>query len=37
MDMQQRMQDQTRGMFSAFPFPTFTPTPQSGPDDEKKR
>ena len=37
MDMQQRMQDQTRGMFSAFPFPTFTPTPPGGPDDEKKR
>src|SRR5881394_1772224 len=37
MDMQQRMQDQTRGMFSAFPFPTFTATPQGGTDDEKKR
>jgi polyhydroxyalkanoate synthesis repressor PhaR len=37
MDMQQRMQDQTRGMFSAFPFPTFTATPQGGSDDEKKR
>jgi polyhydroxyalkanoate synthesis repressor PhaR len=37
MDMQQRMQDQTRGMFSAFPFPTFTPTPQGGTEDEKKR
>ena len=35
MDMQQRMQDQTRGMFSAFPFPPFTPP--SGADDEKKR
>ena len=35
MDMQQRMQDQTRGMFSAFPFPPFTPPP--GADDEKKR
>ena len=23
MDMQQRMQDQTRGMFTAFPFPNF--------------
>ena len=35
MDMQQRMQDQTRGIFSAFPFPTFTaPTP---PEDDKKR
>jgi len=37
MDMQQRMQDQTRGMFSAFPFPQFGATPQSGGDDEKKR
>src|SRR5438874_3430538 len=37
MDMQQRMQDQTRGMFSAFPFPAFTATPQGGTDDEKKR
>ena len=24
MDMQQRMQDQTRGLFSAFPFPNFS-------------
>jgi polyhydroxyalkanoate synthesis regulator protein len=23
MDMQQRMQDQTRGIFAAFPFPCF--------------
>ena len=37
MDMQQRMQDQTRGMFSAFPFPQFGATPQGGGDDEKKR
>ena len=36
IDMQQRMQDQTRGMFSAFPFPTFGATPQK-PDDESKR
>ncbi len=36
MDMQQRMQDQTRGMFSAFPFPGFTP-PQTGGEEEKKR
>ncbi|MEO5785635.1 MAG: PHB accumulation regulatory domain-containing protein, partial [Casimicrobiaceae bacterium] len=35
MDMQQRMQDQTRGMFATFPFPNFTaPT---GTEDEKKR
>jgi polyhydroxyalkanoate synthesis repressor PhaR len=37
MDMQQRMQDQTRGMFSAFPFPTFAAPPQAAPDDDKKR
>jgi len=34
MDMQQRMQDQTRGMFSAFPFPNFS---APGPDEDKKR
>ncbi|MCC6868415.1 MAG: polyhydroxyalkanoate synthesis repressor PhaR [Burkholderiales bacterium] len=33
MDMQQRMQDQTRGMFTSFPFPNFA-TPS---DDERKR
>ena len=32
MDMQQRMQDQTRGMFAAFPFPGFPP----GEDDKKR-
>lgn len=37
MDMQQRMQDQTRGIFSAFPFPTFVAPPQSPPEDDKKR
>ena len=37
IDMQQRMQDQTRGMFSSFPFPTFAPPPQAPADDEKKR
>jgi len=37
MDMQQRMQEQTRGIFSSFPFPNFGATQQSGPDDEKKR
>jgi len=36
MDMQQRMQDQTRGMFSAFTFPGAVP-PQTGGEDEKKR
>ena len=35
MDMQQRMQDQTRGLFTAFPFPNFW-TPQT-PEDDKKR
>jgi len=37
IDMQQRMQDQTRGMFSAFTFPTFGTPPQGTPDDESKR
>jgi len=37
MDMQQRMQDQTRGMFTAFPFPTFGATPPAGAEDDKKR
>ena len=36
MDMQQRMQDQTRGMFAAFPFPTFGPPPAPGDDDKKR-
>jgi len=35
MDMQQRMQDQTRGLFTAFPFPNFG-TPHA-PEDDKKR
>jgi polyhydroxyalkanoate synthesis regulator protein len=35
MDMQQRMQDQTRGMFAAFPFPNFAGPPPG--DDDKKR
>ena len=37
MDMQQRMQDQTRGMFAAFPFPNFGAAQQSAEEDEKKR
>ena len=37
MDMQQRMQDQTRGIFSTFPFPAFGAGQQSAPDDEGKR
>ena len=37
MDMQQRMQDQTRGMFTAFPFPNFGAPPQNGADDDSKR
>src|SRR5438067_788582 len=36
LDMQQQMQDQTRGLFTAFPFPNFG-APQSGPDEDKKR
>jgi len=37
MDMQQRMQDQTRGMFTAFPFPNFGAGQQTGVEEEKKR
>jgi len=37
MDMQQRMQDQTRGLFTSFPFPNFAAGLQPSPDDEKKR
>jgi polyhydroxyalkanoate synthesis repressor PhaR len=36
MDMQQRMQDQTRGLFTAFPFPNFA-SQQADPDEDKKR
>ena len=35
MDMQQRMQDQTRGLFSNFPFPNFGGP--GSPDEDKKR
>jgi polyhydroxyalkanoate synthesis repressor PhaR len=35
MDMQQRMQDQTRGLFTAFPFPNFG-APAPGDDDNKR-
>src|SRR6476619_2205889 len=37
MDMQQRMQDETRGMFSAFPFPPFGAQPAAPAEDDKKR
>src|SRR5438105_8460275 len=37
MDMQQRMQDQTRGLFTSFPFPNFAAGAQPSPDEEKKR
>jgi polyhydroxyalkanoate synthesis repressor PhaR len=37
MDMQQRMQDQTRGIFSAFPFPAFGAPTATSPDDDQKR
>ena len=36
MDMQQRMQDQTRGLFTNFPFPNFGAAPGT-PDEDKKR
>ena len=35
MDMQQRMQDQTRGMFTTFPFPGLPGQP--GAEEDKKR
>ncbi len=35
LDMQQRMQDQTRGMFTSFPFPNFAAAAPA--DDERKR
>ena len=37
MDMQQRMQDQTRGLFTAFPFPNFGGPQQTPGDEDKKR
>ncbi len=37
LDMQQRMQDQTRGIFTNFPFSNFGAPAQSEPEDEKKR
>jgi polyhydroxyalkanoate synthesis repressor PhaR len=37
MDMQQRMQDQTRGLFTSFPCPNFAAGVQPSPDEEKKR
>ena len=37
MDMQQRMQDQTRGLFASFPFPNFAAGVQPSPEEEKKR
>ena len=37
MDMQQRMQVQTRGLFTSFPFPNFVAGAQPSPDEEKKR
>ena len=37
MDMQQRMQDQTRGRFAACPFPNFgNSQPPAGDDDNKR-
>src|SRR6266566_7404545 len=36
MDMQQRMQDQTRGLFTAFPFTNFG-TSQASDEEDKKR
>src|SRR2546426_11655102 len=36
MDMQQRMQDQTRALFTAFPFPNFGTTQASDEEDKKR-
>ncbi len=36
MDMQQRMQDQTRGLFTAFPFTSFGTTQGSDEEDKKR-
>ena len=36
MDIQQRMQDQTRGLFTTFPFPNFG-TPAEPSEDDKQR
>jgi len=36
MDMQQRMQDQTRGMFTSFPFPNFSAAQQNTEEDKKR-
>ncbi len=37
LDMQQRMQDQTRGIFTSLTFPAFGAAGQSEVDDEEKR
>lgn len=37
IDMQQRMKDQTRGIFSGFPFPNFNAPQQDGPEGGKPR
>src|SRR6266513_4915671 len=37
MDMQQRMQDQTRGLFTSLPFPNFAAGAQPAPEEEKQR
>ena len=37
MAIQGKLQDQTRGLFTAFPFPNFGAVPQTGLDDDKKR
>lgn len=36
MDMHQRMQEQTRGMFSTFPFPNFGAAPKTDADENKQ-
>jgi polyhydroxyalkanoate synthesis repressor PhaR len=37
LDMQQRMQDQTRGLFGTFPFPNFVAPQQNKPEKPDKK
>ena len=37
IEMQSRMSDQARGLFTTFPFPNFGAPPQSGAEDEGPR
>ena len=35
LEMQQQLQQQTRNLFSGFPFPNFTPPGQAKPSSDK--